>query len=136
MPGFVAEHLNRPENQYLHTALKVSAQYGLPPLFFLDPRASKPKWTLADKKLVLGWQKLQDETCKRCGVPVWLGHSEDNHIDFETSLSICYSCQHLETRDTKNDAKGATAVIRPVPAKIEGEDIKLPSRLEAMETVQ
>lgn len=135
MPGFVAEHLHKPENRYLHTAIKAAIENKVPTAFFLDGREDPTKWLPKDKKLALAWQTYQDELCPKCGVPIWLGHSEDAHIEFELKTTVCYSCQALE-EDKKEPPKGGIRFAVPKAVEIEGEDIRLPTRAEGLETAQ
>lgn len=135
MPDFVAEQLHKPENRFLHTAIKAAFANGVPTAFFLDDRDDPRKWLPKDKKLALAWQTYQDELCPNCGVPIWLGHSENHYIDFEIKQTVCYSCQAIED-DKTEPPKGGIKYAVPVPVELEGEDIKLPSRLEGLKTAQ
>lgn len=137
MPGFLAERLYLPENRWIHTPLKAAYATGVPPTVLILPdRKSSTKWTRIDKLLLLAWQTYQDDLCKKCGVPVWLGHSEDPNIDFKIKKTVCYSCQHLE-HDKEEPPAGGTKYTVPVPTEVEGEEPKpLPTRAEGFETSQ
>jgi len=136
MPGFLAEKLYSAENRWVHTALKAAYATGVPPTVLILPdRKDSTKWTKIDKLLLLAWQTYQDDLCKKCGVPLWLGHSEDPHIDFELKETVCYSCQHIET-SKKESPPGGTKYVIPTPVEIEGEETRLPSREEGFKTSQ
>lgn len=136
MPGFLAEHLHRPENRQYHAHLKAAEKYGVPPTIFLHGDKTDPNvWSLEDKRLAIAWQVYQDELCKRCGVPVWLGHSENAYIDFKIEKTTCYSCQAIESNKDEDDP-GEVKYATPCPVEIEGEDVQLPSRAEAMKSMQ
>lgn len=139
MPGFLAEQLTRPENRWLHVILKTAANNGVPPSLFTDPsKTTSTEWTAKDKKLAVAWQTLQDETCPRCGTPTWLGHTEDERVDFESHVTICYACQHLEQegKKAKELPAGATRYVKAVPVAIEGEVVTLPTRAEGYKRSQ
>lgn len=61
-----------------------------------------------DRRIILAYQILQDETCQTCGVPVWIGHNEDNTITFQVHDSTCFSCASLETsrEKTRSEVQG------------------------------
>ena len=136
MPGFLAGELWKPENRHYHTALKAAATNGVPPTLFLKPDKTDSRyWSDQDKRLALAWQTYQDELCKNCGTPVWLGHSADNTIQFEDALTTCYGCQHLQTKnkEEKELPEGSTRYVKPVPAS---EEDQLPSRAAGYKTIQ
>lgn len=136
MPGFLAEKLYQPEGRAYHTALKTAEKSGHPPtLYLLKNRTSAKKWSDIDKKLMLAWTTYQEEVCPRCGIPMWLGHSEDPNIDFHTEVTTCYACAHLE-QDKRDEPKGGTKYIVPKAVEIEGEETRLPTRAEGFETAQ
>lgn len=136
MPGFLAEHLHKPENRQFHTHLRAAMSAGIPPtVLLLSSREDATTWTMLDKKLLLAWQTYQDELCKNCGVPVWLGHTTINTVEFETETTVCYSCQHIE-QDKSEPPKGGTKFAVPKPVDIEGEDVQLPSREEGLKKAQ
>lgn len=136
MPGFLAEKLYQPENRHFHTALKTAEKSGHPPtLYLLKDRKNGKKWSEVDKKLMLAWTTYQDEMCPRCGIPMWLGHSEDPNIEFHTEITVCYSCQHIGN-DKKPEPEGGTKYNTPAAVEIEGEDTKLPTRAEGYKTSQ
>lgn len=135
MPGFLAGELWKPENRYLHAILKTATAVGVPPSLLMEPGKTEPVWTERDKKLLVAWQTYQDELCKNCGTPVWLGHSEDPTIQFEDDTTVCYGCQHLQqkNKEDKELPDGATRYVKPVPATEEDE---LPTRAAGYKTVQ
>ena len=93
--------------------MKAAYEQRIPPtLLFLPKRTNPNKWTLIDKALLLGWQTYQDELCPRCGVPMWLGHSEDPNIIFELKETVCYSCKDIES-DKKEAGPGVTKYTTP-----------------------
>lgn len=92
--------------------------------------------TKLDMFLEVGYQMYLDSMCPKCGVPIWYGRSEHQHIDFKVYDTICYSCEKVETeqeyRSSKGiDVKGATILSKP--AAFEG--LELPDPWEAYEKV-
>lgn len=49
---------------------------------------------------------LEDETCKSCGTPAWLGHSTNNEIAFKVESSVCYGCAEIEREQNSVSADG------------------------------
>jgi hypothetical protein len=101
-------------------------------------------WLPFDFKLLEAYQILQDETCPKCGHPVWLCRSESNTVQFKVTPNVCYAERALkEYEDQKKprterekDRKtregwGVFYSLSPfVPKNIEGE---LPTRTEFYE---
>lgn len=76
---------------------------------------------------------LEEETCKQCGTPAWIGHSTDNTIAFEVKSSVCYGCAELEKdRDDEqsNKRKKTRGEVRYIePYNVWGD--ALPSRFDS-----
>lgn len=132
MPGFLAEQFYKKENGWIRAAMKAAEVYQVPPLFLLNPdRIDQTLWSEKDKKLVVGYRLLQDEICPSCGIPMWLGHTESNAVDFEVKKQTCYSCAALDSHDRDKDAKGVTPYVVPVATDERG----LPTREEGMKAI-
>lgn len=61
------------------------------------------KWQPFDFKLIEAYQMLQDETCPKCGQPVWLCRSDDPTIAWKRNESICYASRELEKQAWSRD---------------------------------
>nr|DAK78776.1 MAG TPA: hypothetical protein [Caudoviricetes sp.]DAP30498.1 MAG TPA: hypothetical protein [Caudoviricetes sp.]DAV35834.1 MAG TPA: hypothetical protein [Caudoviricetes sp.]DAV66009.1 MAG TPA: hypothetical protein [Caudoviricetes sp.] len=48
-------------------------------------------WTELDYKLVLAYKTVKDETCQKCGNPIWLCHSTDPDIAWRAEDRTCYA---------------------------------------------
>jgi len=57
-------------------------------IFHEQPTA---EWIPFDFKLLEAYQILQDETCPKCGHPIWLCRSEGNNVGFKVRSAICYA---------------------------------------------
>ena len=73
----------------------------------------------ADINLMLAWQVLKDESCPKCGTPVWIGHNNDRLIQFEIRETLCYACEAVDEHEEKerkaHDNKlGAGSIYYPV----------------------
>lgn len=55
-------------------------------LFYEQPTAA---WVPFDFKLLEAYQRLQDETCPKCGHPVWLCRSTGNRVEFRVREAYC-----------------------------------------------
>lgn len=84
---------------------------------------------------------LQDETCPKCGQPVWLCRSDSNNVAFKVQSDTCFADKALKAyednkKDRKERAKPAEKkdwgkffyTVPYVPPQAEGAE--LPSRLE------
>jgi hypothetical protein len=90
-----------------------------------------------NRKLALALVILEEETCKGCGTPAWIGHSTNNKIVFDLKSSVCYACAELE-KERENREKGRTALPRmkgetryASPHNVWGAEHPLPSRAHA-----
>jgi hypothetical protein len=90
-----------------------------------------------NRKLANALTILEDETCKGCGTPAWIGHSTNNEIVFDLKSSICYPCAELEReREAMEKGRGGRARRKgetryPAPRNVWGTDHALPSRAHA-----
>ena len=133
MPPFLADVLTWPGNRSFITAIRAAERFGVPPTVLLLNDRQPDKWTQIDKKLAIAYQILEDETCKDCGVPIWIGHSDDEHVVFEIKSRICYACAEVEgaqadaeRRAAKRKGRGETKGKKRFLATTEDSD--MPSR--------
>lgn len=77
-------------------------------IFYIQPTLPWDSW---DFKLIEAYQILQDETCPKCGQPIWLCRSEDPRVAWKRGTSVCYASRELEERSWRRDnpKKKATA---------------------------
>lgn len=88
-------------------------------------------------KLATALTILEEETCKGCGTPAWVGMSTNNEIVFDIKSSTCYSCAELEkdresyekNRGGRPRQKGETRFVSP--RNVWGPGYSLPSRAHA-----
>lgn len=77
---------------------------------------------------------LEEETCKGCGTPAWIGMSTNNEIVFDLKGTICYGCAEIEKereegekrRGARTRQRGETRYV--APRNVWGEGHPLPSR--------
>lgn len=98
---------------------------------------SKEELRRLDRKLMVAWEVLQDETCQRCGVVSWFGRSDNPEIEFPVKQSTCYSCAELEkaeearNKDKNSKEYGVTRYPVPQMTKYTGQPrSELPNREE------
>lgn len=72
-------------------------------LFHEQPTES---WTEYDFKLLEAYQRLQDETCPKCGHPVWLCRSTSNHVEFRVREAYCAAERALKEKDFSQRSSG------------------------------
>lgn len=83
---------------------------------------------------------LQDETCPRCGQPIWLCRSDSTNVAFKVQSDTCFAEKALKAfedgkKPTKDRAKGPERkdwgkfyyTVPYVPPTVEGD---LPSRMD------
>lgn len=72
-------------------------------LFYTQP--SEP-WDALDFKLIEAYQIMQDETCPKCGQPVWLCRSTDNRVAWKFDSSVCWVTRKQEEQSWAKNNKG------------------------------
>ena len=107
MRGFLAEVLSLPHNRAYVTAVKTARSWGVPPRVMVFG-GSPGEWSAEDALLANALTVLENETCNRCGTPVWWGYSTDNEIQFKIGHETCHACVELEKRQSE-DSKNKTA---------------------------
>lgn len=78
-------------------------------IFHEQPTA---QWLPFDFKLLEAYQMLQDETCPKCGHPIWLCRSDSNNIEFKVATAVCYAdraVQQYEDNQKKKDNKASAS---------------------------
>ena len=106
MPPFLADVLTWPGNRHYVTAIKTARDFSVPPtVLILNGRQPSDGWSATDKKLAIAFQILEDETCGDCGIPIWLGHNDDENIVFEIKSRVCYSCAQVEKDREKKETR-------------------------------
>lgn len=97
MPPFLADVLTWPGNSLYVTAIKTARSFSVAPtVLILNSKQPVDGWSILDKKLAIALQILEDETCPDCGVPIWIGHSDDKDIQFDIKSRTCYACASIE----------------------------------------
>lgn len=66
-------------------------------------------WVKFDFMLIEAYQILQDETCPKCGHPVWLCRSESNAVQFKVSPNVCYAERALKEYEDQKKPHGERA---------------------------
>jgi hypothetical protein len=113
--------------------LKTARSWGIPPLELLTGK--KVGWSDdRNRFLAVALTLMEDETCKSCGTPAWIGHSTNNEIAFSVKSTVCYGCAELErdrdsvSSDGKQKRKARPGETRYVAAHNVWEGKPLPSR--------
>jgi len=90
-----------------------------------------------NRMLAMASTILEEETCKQCGTPAWIGLSTNNEIVFDLKSTTCYGCAELEKnredaekgRGGRPRQKGEVQYVRA--RNVWGEERSLPSRAHA-----
>jgi hypothetical protein len=113
--------------------VKTSREWKTPPRQIL--RGVPVTWNSVDTRLSMALVLLEQETCRECGTPSWLGHSADSRIEFKYDVAHCHGCMELEkqrseaSKGRKSDDHGAKPYV--YPQGFEG--VPLPSRSDEYE---
>lgn len=75
-------------------------------IFHEQPSAD---WIPFDFKLLEAYQILQDETCPKCGHPIWLCRSDSNNIGFKVRTAVCYADRELKMYEDSKKPMGERA---------------------------
>jgi hypothetical protein len=101
----------------------------LPPTAFLF-RKRKPqlaKWTEWDYLLIEAIQQLESERC-RCGLPVYICHSDDPRIRFRVEEDVCEATKAIDIyedraqKSSKEYKRPHGSSLRPVPYTTDDSD--------------
>lgn len=104
MPDFLAEVLTH--NRHVIILLRTAKEWRLPPTAVLRHEGNINNWEEKDFLLATALQVLDAETCASCGTPAWLGHSTNNHIQFNIEDATCYGCLELgKAQEERNKSK-------------------------------
>lgn len=94
---------------------------------------SQSVYTEVDIQLVRGYQYYLDNSCPKCGIPAWYGHSEHNEVHFEVKSATCYSCAEVElyyreVHGKKSDGErdGVTPFVTLAPILGEDKEVLIP----------
>lgn len=87
-----------------------------------------------NRKLAMAMTILEEESCRGCGTPAWIGLSTNNEIVFDIKSTTCFSCAELEKdresyekgRGGRPRGKGETRYTKP--RNVWGPEHGLPSR--------
>lgn len=87
----------------------------------------KASWSEWDYLLVEAVHRLESERC-RCGLPVYICHSDDPKIRFRVEEDVCEATRAVDLYE-ENQRRGndkykapAGSTLRPVPYTIDGSD--------------
>lgn len=95
-------------NRHLIRKIKTAVMAGIRPCAMIFHQQPNADWVPFDFKLLEAYQILQDETCPKCGHPIWLCRSEGNNVAFRVRWAICYADRALkqtEASKLKGDEK-------------------------------
>lgn len=124
------------------TQIRASITAGIRPTSMIFHEQPSEPWTKHDFLLLEAYQILKDETCPKCGHPVWLCRSHSNTFSWKVESYVCQADRLLQEKQwyrtadkgTKPDAKeraewGKEYYAVPVPLADAGYT-ELPTRLD------
>lgn len=93
-------------NRHLITKIKAAITASIRPCAMIFHEQPTDPWLPFDFKLLEAFQMLQDETCPKCGHPVWLCRSTSNNVAFKVQTATCYAEKaQLAAEDSKKSKK-------------------------------
>lgn len=99
------------------------------------------EWSDLDYSFLQAYQVIEDETCHKCGNPIWLCRSSDNNIDWSVDTTTCYASKAIDAKRYREDNPtkqpdsatrrrwGTEYTAKPQPIR---KDIPLPTRSDYM----
>lgn len=137
--------LTWPKNRYLITQIKAAITAGIRPCSMIFHEQPTDPWIPFDFKLIEAYQRLQDETCPKCGHPVWLCRSGSPNVMFHVRETYCQSERAMrEFEDSKKPKNERTKgkdkrewgrIYYTEPAVPHNIDAELPTRREFYEEI-
>jgi hypothetical protein len=100
--------LVEPANRHVITKIKAAITAGIRPSAMIFHEQPTAPWVDFDFVLLEAYQMLQDETCPKCGHPVWLCRSSSNRVEFKVNSGFCAGERALR----ENEASQMTASDR------------------------
>lgn len=85
----------------------------------------------SDIALMKAWTMLKRESCPKCGMPIWLGHSTNNYVQFDVDESMCHSCIAVEKHESSQPKNTSRAGIVSYPVLKMMFDAPRPTREES-----
>lgn len=91
------------------TKIKTSITAGIRPTSMIFHEQPTAPWVAFDFILLEAYQRLQDETCPKCGHPVWLCRSSSTDVDFEVHTAYCFAEKALKEAEDKAKPRDSRA---------------------------
>lgn len=95
-----------PANRHIIGKIKSSITARIRPCSMIFYEQPTDPWVKFDFMLIEAYQILQDETCPKCGHPVWLCRSEANTVQFKVGVNICYAERALKEYEDQKKSRG------------------------------
>lgn len=95
-------------------------------------------WKRGDFKLLEAYEIKKKETCGHCGNPIWLCHSDNSDLQWETNTSNCYADNTLKEWHKKHPDSKEHPYAVPYIMTYEGREVvndykNLPTRKQFFE---
>lgn len=138
----------KPENQHLITKIKTARSSGIRPLSIILYEQPNTKWKPIDFALLEALQVLEQETCGKCGHPIWICRTHDRDVMFQARSYVCQgerAIKEAEVQKLRGDEKkqamkdskdwGKSYYSVPILAP-QAERTELPTRKEYYESLK
>lgn len=125
-----------PEHRYIIPKIKTAITAGIRPTAMIFHTQPSADWEPFDFLLLEAYQSLQDETCPKCGHPIWLCRSQSAELYFDVRSDYCQADRALKEHEAKVNKSKPTVAERKgfgqffftVPKTVEGAE--MPSRAQ------
>lgn len=94
-----------PGNQHIIRKIKTAREAGIRPLSLIFHEQPTKNWEPFDFLLLEAYQIIKDETCPKCGHPIWLCRADVPELHFTVQQDVCSGEKALKEEEWKN-AKG------------------------------
>lgn len=101
--------LASPEHHYIVPKIKAAITAGIKPTSMIFHTQPDEDWVRFDFMLLEAYQSLQDETCPKCGHPIWLCRSQSADIYFDVQDDYCQADRALKEHEAKSNKSKPSA---------------------------
>lgn len=95
--------LASPEHRYVIPKIKAAISAGIKPTSMIFHTQPTDAWERFDFLLLEAYQSLRDETCPKCGHPVWLCRSQSANVYFDVRDDFCQAERALKEAEARTN---------------------------------
>lgn len=108
-------------------SLKSAVSGGLRPSALIERKKPHGEWKWYDYTLFEAVQRVSDETCSVCGLPLYVCRSNSSDIQFDVRVDFCNGAEALERKrkalTPKDGQFPSNATLNPDPFSMSGKPL-------------